>query len=167
MNERNFAFARMYDERKQKIHWINALYTSYVETSNLYEKGNTGVEEALWILLKNIGEGQKHFTEYMDGEMTHKGVLVKKDKEGKETRIDYHITAEGEYYKQWKEDDKPCFYMKEYPFTKEYYKLNKFGMPMLNDTYLNKMSKGKKEKYITNAENAEANGVCKKMWLSA
>lgn len=167
LQERNYAFARMYDERKEKLHWISALYNSYVESANLYEAGNTGVEEALWVLLKHLGESQKHYTEYMDGEKTHKGVLVKKDKEGKETRTDYHITAEGVYYKEWKEGDEPAFYMKDYLFTRRHYKLNKFGMPMLNDTYLNKMSKGKREKYVKMAEAKEANEACKKMWMTA
>ena len=179
LQERAFAFAKYYKERDEKREWISSIYSAYTNLLHIYAKGNHGVEEALWELAYQIPLTQKHFTEYMDGEKTvRKTIKVKVEKDGEEIEEDkaFHFTQEGVRYKEWKEGDQPCYYMKEYliqnrdfdgspiDVADRKFKINKYGFFQLNDKYLAKMSKGKRAKYEAGLEDEEARNLQLSVW---
>lgn len=171
--ERAFAWAKFYEEEKQCKELVLRMEATIWSMRSLYvAKPCKETEDALWAVAECFESLQTHYTEYMEGEKTHKGVKKTQvwdasTKAYVEKQEDYHITAEGFPYKPWKEGDVPCFYMKDYPIRRtDYdgveiepvYKIHTNGNFILIDKYLNKM-KGKKGKYVAEVE--KPNSLCK------
>ena len=165
--ERAFAWAKFYEEEKQNKELVLRMEATIHTMRSLYvAKPCKETEDSLWAVAECFDSLQTHYTEYMDGEKTHKGVKTTQvwdasTKAYVEKKEDYHITAEGTPYKPWRDGDEPSFYMKDYPIRRTdydgepmaqpYYKIHTNGNFILIDKYLNKM-KGKKGKYVEAVE---------------
>lgn len=139
--QRRVAWVKYY---KQKSQTMNVLQRNIAMTSLILKqwRKTCGDEEIVWQFASINTLTMRFYTQHLCGSKTHMELIKTKNGVVLDHPYYAHMTAEGEEYKRWSKNDTPCYYMKKYDITPEYFFLLDSGTFALKQEYLMKMSAG-------------------------
>ena len=143
--QRRVAWSKYYKQRADNLE-LNSRNQSMISlVIKQWRKDCSKDESIVWQFAQINKLKMRFYTKYLCGSKTHKELIKEHNGVALDNPYYAHVTEEGEEYKRWGKTDTPCYYMKDYAITPEYFFLLSSGVFALKHDYMDKMTEGHKK----------------------